>query len=68
MEVTCSSETSVNFQRITLHYILEDKILHDHRCENIKSYIKTYTLVKLSEYLCRSETMTDSWAYNDAFQ
>jgi hypothetical protein len=36
VEATCSFEASVNFQR---HYILEDSILHNHRCENLKSYI-----------------------------
>jgi hypothetical protein len=35
----CSSETSVVFQQTTWHYIPEDSILHNHRCENLKSYI-----------------------------
>jgi hypothetical protein len=34
----CFSETSVYFQRTTLRYIPEDSTLHNHRCENIKSY------------------------------
>jgi hypothetical protein len=38
MEATCSSETSVDSQRTTLHYIPEDRTLHNHRCENLKSY------------------------------
>jgi hypothetical protein len=38
MEVTCSSETSVAFQRTTRHYIPEDRTLHNHRYENHKSY------------------------------
>jgi hypothetical protein len=33
MEAICSSETSVDFQRTT-----EDSTLHNHRCENLKSY------------------------------
>jgi hypothetical protein len=37
METICSSETSVHFQRTTRHYIREDGILHNHRCENFKS-------------------------------
>jgi hypothetical protein len=38
-EVTCSSETSVDFQRTTRRYIPEDIIFHNHRCEGLKSYI-----------------------------
>jgi hypothetical protein len=29
----------LTFQRATWHYILEDNTLHNHRCENLKSYI-----------------------------
>jgi hypothetical protein len=36
MEETCSSETSVDFQRTTWYYIPEDIILHNHLCENLK--------------------------------
>jgi hypothetical protein len=32
------SETSVDFQRTTRHYIPEDGTLHNHRPENLKSY------------------------------
>jgi hypothetical protein len=43
MEATYSSLTSVDFQRITLCYIPEDRNLHNHRCENLKSYnVKTF--------------------------
>jgi hypothetical protein len=34
----CSSETSVDTQRTTRLYIPEDGTLHNHRCENLKSY------------------------------
>jgi hypothetical protein len=37
MEVTCSSETSVYIQRTIRHYILENRTLHNHSCENLKS-------------------------------
>jgi hypothetical protein len=37
---TFSSETSVKFQLTTWRYIPEYSTLHDHRCENLKSYIK----------------------------
>jgi hypothetical protein len=39
MEATCSSETSTDFQRTTRRYIPDNNILHNHRCENLKSYI-----------------------------
>jgi hypothetical protein len=38
MEAIYSSETSVDFQRTTLRYILEDIILRKYRCENLISY------------------------------
>jgi hypothetical protein len=38
-KATCSSETSVDFQRTTQHYIPEDINFHNYRCENLKSYI-----------------------------
>jgi hypothetical protein len=34
---TCSSESSVAFQRTTRRYIARDRTLHEHRCENLKS-------------------------------
>jgi hypothetical protein len=38
MEAMCSSETSVNFQQATWRFIPEDRTLHNHRSENLKSY------------------------------
>jgi hypothetical protein len=38
MEALCSSETSVATQRTTRRHIPEDDTLHNHRCENLKSY------------------------------
>jgi hypothetical protein len=40
MEALCSSETPVDTQRTTRRYIPEDDTLHNHRCENLKSYKK----------------------------
>jgi hypothetical protein len=37
MEVTCSTETSVNFQLTAWCFTTQDKTLHNHRCENITS-------------------------------
>jgi hypothetical protein len=42
MEAICSSETSVDTQRTTRRYIPEDDTLHNHRCENLKSYMFIY--------------------------
>jgi chromosomal replication initiation ATPase DnaA len=39
VEAICSSETSVETQRTTRRHIPEDDTLHNHRCENLKSYI-----------------------------
>jgi hypothetical protein len=39
MEAICSSETSVEFQRTTRRYIPDDGTLHNHRCENLESYM-----------------------------
>jgi CRISPR/Cas system CMR subunit Cmr4 (Cas7 group RAMP superfamily) len=40
MEAVRSSETSVDFQRTIwrYEYIPEDSIVHNHRCENLKSF------------------------------
>jgi hypothetical protein len=38
MEATYSSEMSVDFQQTTQPYNPEDRTLHIHRCENLKSY------------------------------
>jgi hypothetical protein len=40
MEAICSSEMSVETQRTTRRHIPEDDTIHNHRCENLKSYIK----------------------------
>jgi hypothetical protein len=36
---TCFSEASVEFQRSTRRYIPEDRTVHNHRCDSLKSYI-----------------------------
>jgi hypothetical protein len=40
MEAICSYETSVDTQRTTRRYIPEDGTLHNHSCENLKSYVE----------------------------
>jgi hypothetical protein len=37
-EAICSSKTSVDFQQTTWCYIPENGTLHNHSCENLKSY------------------------------
>jgi hypothetical protein len=48
-EAIRSSETSVNFQRTTRRYIPEDSTVHNHRCENLKSYIETFSFTKITQ-------------------
>jgi hypothetical protein len=45
MEAIYSSETSVDFQRTTRRYTPEDRTLHDHRYENLRSYILGHVYV-----------------------
>jgi hypothetical protein len=40
MDFTGSSDTSVELQGTKRCYIPEDRTLHNHRCENLKSYIR----------------------------
>jgi hypothetical protein len=42
MEAIRSSETSGATQRTTRRHIPEDDTLHNHRCENLKSYIRPF--------------------------
>jgi hypothetical protein len=51
MEAICSSETSVATQETTRRHIPEDDIIHNYRCENLKSYIVT-ALVCIPEVFC----------------
>jgi hypothetical protein len=46
--VICSSETLVDFHQNTQHYILEDRILHNHCCENLKSYVNVLSILEQS--------------------
>jgi hypothetical protein len=39
MQATYSFEISVHFQWKSRHYIPQDRTLHNHRCENLHSYI-----------------------------
>jgi hypothetical protein len=39
MGATCSSEMLVDFQRTTQREIPENRTLHNHCCEKLKSYI-----------------------------
>jgi hypothetical protein len=58
MGVVCASETSVEFQRNTRHYIPEDSTLHNHRWENLKSYtIPVYERAKSFHVVDRAATV-----------
>jgi hypothetical protein len=55
--MTYSSEMSTDFQRTTRYYIVEDRILHNHSCQNLKS-----DTFKLS-YVIRASNIITSWKY-----
>jgi hypothetical protein len=73
MEATCSHETSVDFQRTTRSYIPEDWNLHNHRCENLKSYHFKYswsnalTQYSLQHWMKRTELTDITWLFSDPF-
>jgi hypothetical protein len=46
MEAAFSSETSVDFQQITWRYTPDDRTLHNHCCENLKSCIFLLSICK----------------------
>jgi hypothetical protein len=60
MEVICSSETSVDFQRTTRRYIPEDSTLHNYRCENLKFY-KTYEGYSTRQIAAGPRQHSNSW-------
>jgi hypothetical protein len=58
MKAVCSSETSVDTQRTTRRYIPEDDTLHNHHCENLKSYIISAAFLLLFSLSLSRETWT----------
>jgi hypothetical protein len=76
MEAICSSETSVETQRTTRRYIPEDDTLHNHRSENLKSYIiflyweatQWFITSTLNmEAICSSETSVETTDYTASY-
>jgi hypothetical protein len=68
----CSSDISADFQRTTHRCMPEDRTLHNHRCENLKSYSSAFSsskrLRKSSRGRLHSATIfcpsvTGLWAY-----
>jgi hypothetical protein len=55
MEAVHISETSVNFNVITLRYIPEDSTLHTRRRENLKSHITSQLTIKLTTKLIKHQ-------------
>jgi hypothetical protein len=51
MKMTCSAETSVDFQRTTRRYIAEERTLHYHRCQNLTFYIRSNFIPKRASYI-----------------
>jgi hypothetical protein len=60
IEATCSSKTSVDFWWTTWRYTPEDRTLHNHRCENIKSYKEfLWFLFDHWQWLTRTSSLMD---------
>jgi hypothetical protein len=51
MEAICSSETSVHSQWTTQRHIPEDDTLHNHGCENLKSYNQIFLCLSCELFL-----------------
>jgi hypothetical protein len=63
MEMTCSSETSVEFYRTTLRWFTEDGTFHNHRCENLKSYNVDFVLLSSSSFTSFSSSPSSSFHF-----
>jgi hypothetical protein len=53
-EATYSSEMSVDFHQTTRYSTPEDRTLHNHRCENLKSDTVYYMVTNFSEEIITS--------------
>jgi hypothetical protein len=62
METTHSSETSVDLQRTTRRHIPEDRTVHNHRCENLKSDIE-FVLFQVSTGASDTASWTSSMIF-----
>jgi hypothetical protein len=51
MEAICSSKTSVQSQWTTRRHIPEDDTLHNHSCENLKSYNRIFLCLSSELFL-----------------
>jgi hypothetical protein len=66
MEATFSSETAVVSTDYTTLHVSEDKTVHNHRCENLQSYIIIMNILKFSLVPRRpSEAVKFSYAISD---
>jgi hypothetical protein len=54
MEAICSSETSVSTEQTARRHISEDDTLHNHRCENLKTYKEIPCLYRNPEVYYRA--------------
>jgi hypothetical protein len=64
MEATCSSETSIDFQKITLRFVSEGSTLHNHRWENLKFYMNIIMFAEVemcSLSICPHVTIREWW-------
>jgi hypothetical protein len=56
IKATCSSKTSVGFQRNSRRYIREYVTLHNHKCETAKYYVASWRSVLLEKSAAVAQT------------
>jgi hypothetical protein len=61
MEAICSSEASIETQRTTRHHIPEDGTFHNHRCENLNSYIVIIHFISKQKTCVWMRNVFDFW-------
>jgi hypothetical protein len=54
----CTSEMLVYLQHTTWHYITEDKVIHNHRCESLRSFTVCVLAWSLMAVVC-----SESWDF-----
>jgi hypothetical protein len=64
LSTDASEETSVDTQRTARRYIPEADTLHNHRCENLKSYINMMLNIRKWMILCSS---TKTFSYENEY-
>jgi hypothetical protein len=59
MEAACFSETSVDFQQGIRRCIEDDRILHNHHCKNLGTYMMMIMMIKFLH--CKKKTRLEGF-------